>query len=280
VPALLRGWTGLFIGALASAALFVGIAAGHAGWPAIIAAHDNAASPYRLIPDGVLVGLMLAAMAYSLFIGALAARSYWAATGSGNVPVRPANVLRATWSALTLRYLRGGGVGCYYPADDKPSPARRYLHLLTVAGFGLCVVSTAAAAVLQDLLGEQPPYAWLSAPVISGTIGGTGLLVGCAGLLLLKARSAQVTSVAQMTVKDYGLLTALTFLALSGLAVLLTRDTAAFGVILLIHLAAVILSFASAPYSNFVHVVFRSAALIRDNAEQFPPAPGHNQERG
>jgi citrate/tricarballylate utilization protein len=280
VPALLRGWTGLFIGALASAALFVGIAAGHAGWPAIIAAHDNAASPYRLIPDGVLVGLMLAAMAYSLFIGALAARSYWAATGSGNVPVRPANVLRATWSALTLRYLRGGGVGCYYPADDKPSPARRYLHLLTVAGFGLCVVSTAAAAVLQDLLGEQPPYAWLSAPVISGTIGGTGLLAGCAGLLLLKARSAQVTSVAEMTVKDYGLLTALTFLALSGLAVLLTRDTAAFGVILLIHLAAVILSFASAPYSNFVHVVFRSAALIRDNAEQFPPAPGHNQERG
>ncbi len=191
VPGLLRGWTGLFTGALASAALFVGIAAAHAGWPAIVAAHDSAASPYRLIPDGVLVGLMLAAIAYGLLIGALAARSYWAATGSGDVPVRPADVLRATWYALTLRYLRGGGVGCYYPADDKPSPARRYLHLLTVAGFGLCVVSTAAAAVLQDILGEQPPYAWLSAPVISGTIGGIGLLAGCAGLLLLKARSSR-----------------------------------------------------------------------------------------
>jgi citrate/tricarballylate utilization protein len=59
--------------------------------------------------------------------------------------------------------------------------------------------------------------------------------------------------------------------------VLLTRDTAAFGIILLIHLAAVILSFASAPYSKFVHVVFRFAALIRDNAEQLPAGPGHNQ---
>ena len=273
VPGLLRGWTGLFAGAVASAALFVGIAAAHAGWPAIVAAHDGAASPYRLIPDGVLVGLMLAAIAYCMLIGALAARSYWAATGSRNVPVRPADVLRATWYALTLRYLRGGGVDCYYPEDDQPSPARRYLHLLTVAGFGLCVVSTAAAAVLQDILGEQPPYPWLSAPVISGTIGGIGLLAGCVGLLLLKARSAQVTSIAQLTVKDYGLLTALTFLALSGLAVLLTRDTAAFGIILLIHLAAVILSFASAPYSNFVHVVFRFAALVRDNAEQLPANP-------
>ena len=56
----------------------------------------------------------------------------------------------------------------------------------------------------------------------------------------------------------------------SGLAVLLGRDTAAFGVLLLIHLAAVILSFAFAPYSKFVHVVFRFAALIRDQAEQLP----------
>jgi citrate/tricarballylate utilization protein len=270
VPRLLRGWTGLFAGAVASAALFVGIAAGYAGWPAIVAAHDTAASPYLLIPDGVLIGLMLAAAAYSLLIGALAARSYWKATDGGDVTVPPSAVLKATWYALTLRYLRGGGVNCYYPQDDEPSPARRYLHILVVAGFGLCVLSTTAAAFLQDILGFQPPYGWLSVPVIAGTIGGVGLLTGCVGLLLIKARSSRVTSIAQMTVKDYGLLTALTFLALSGLAVLLTRDTAAFGIVLLIHLAAVILSFASAPYSKFVHVVFRFAALVRDNAEQLP----------
>ena len=71
-----------------------------------------------------------------------------------------------------------------------------------------------------------------------------------------------------MTVKDYGLLMALAFLALSGLAILLTRDTPAFGIILLIHLSSVILAFASAPYSKFVHVIFRFAALVRDNLER------------
>jgi citrate/tricarballylate utilization protein len=268
VPRLLRGWTGIFAGALLSAALMVGIAAANAGWAAIVAVHDGAASPYVLVPDPVLVGLMLAAVAYSVVIGAFAARRFWAASGGSGVEVRTSAVFKAVWYALTLRYLRGGGADCYYPQDDEPSPARRYLHILMVTGFGLCIVSTIAAAVLQDIIGSEPPYAWLSVPVIAGTVGGIGLIAGCAGLLLLKARSSQVTGIAQMNVKDYGLLTALTFLALSGLAVLLTRSTAAFGCVLLIHLSSVILAFASAPYSKFVHVVFRFAALVRDNAER------------
>jgi citrate/tricarballylate utilization protein len=268
VPRLLRGWTGIFAGGILSAALLLAIAVASRGWPAIVAAHDTAASPYALIPYPVLLGLMLAVVAYSVVIAAVAARRYWAATANPRVPVTAKAVAQAAWYALTLRYLRGGGNECYYPQDDRPSPARRYLHYLVVGGFGLCVVSTLAAGILQDLLSQQPPYAWLSVPVIAGVIGGIGLIAGSAGLLLLKARSSAVTSIAQMTIKDYGLLIALAFLALSGLATLLTRDTAAFGCVVLIHLASVLLAFASAPYSKFAHVVFRFAALVRDNAER------------
>ena len=156
VPGLLRGWTGLFAGAVASAVLFVGIAAGHVGWPAIVAAHDGAASPYRLIPDGVLVGLMLAVIAYSLLIGALAARSYWAATGSRTSrsarptccgpPGTPSPALSARRRCRLLLPGRRPAIACL----PRPAPAH-------VAGFGLCIASTAAAAVLQDILGEQPP---------------------------------------------------------------------------------------------------------------------------
>jgi citrate/tricarballylate utilization protein len=70
-----------------------------------------------------------------------------------------------------------------------------------------------------------------------------------------------------MTVKDYGLLVALTFPGLSGLAVLLVRETPAFGIVLLVHLASVMLSFASAPYSKFSHLIYRFLALVRDNLE-------------
>jgi citrate/tricarballylate utilization protein len=268
VPRLLRGWSGVFAGAIGTAAVVVAIAAGNAGWSRIVAEHDTAASPYELIPYPALLVLILAAAAYSLTVAVIAARRYWTATSGGGGRLGARSVTRALWYAVTLRYLRGGGADCYYPQDDRPSPGRRYLHMLVVGGFGLCIVSTLSAGLLQDILSDQPPYGWLSVPVITGTVGGAGLLAGCAGLLALKARSSAVTSVAQMTIKDYGLLVALAFLAVSGLATLLTRSTDAFGCVLLIHLSAVLLAFASAPYSKFIHVVFRFMALVRDNAER------------
>jgi citrate/tricarballylate utilization protein len=267
VPRILSGWMGVLAGAIGSAAVVLGIALANAGWSGLVGTQDHAESPYVLIPYPALLALLLAAAVFSGTVLALAARRYWVEVGGPGQPVSPAAIGRAIWYAATLRYLRGGGVDCYYPEDDKPSGTRRSLHALTAYGFGLCIVSTIAAGVLQDIIGQQPPYPWLSVPVISGTVGGIGLLAGCSGLLALKARSSAVTSFAQMTVKDYGLLVALAFLALSGLATLLTRGTAAFGIVFLLHLSSVVLAFASAPYSKFVHVIFRFLAIVRDNVE-------------
>jgi citrate/tricarballylate utilization protein len=121
---------------------------------------------------------------------------------------------------------------------------------------------------MQEILGDHPPYPWMSVPVIAGTLGGIGLVLGCVGLLRLKVRSSEVTSFAQMDVKDYGLLGALTYLALTGLAVLLTRETAAFPIVLLVHLSAVVEAIALAPYSKFVHILFRFLALVHDRLER------------
>lgn len=268
VPRAFSGRSGLVLGGLLSAALVLALAVLHAGWSGLIMSDGSAASPYRLLPYPVLVALMTAAALYSVVVMAFAVRSYWRSLGPvpGRVTLRA--IGQATWYAATLRYLRGGGVECYYPEDDKPSAGRRRLHAMVAYGFGLCVVSTLAAAVEQDIAGIKPPYPLWSVPVLAGTIGGLGLVIGCVGLLGLKVRSSSVTSLAEMTIKDYGLLVSLAFLALSGLAVLLTRDTAAFGIVLLVHLAAVIEAFAMAPYSKFVHVVFRFSALVRDNLER------------
>jgi citrate/tricarballylate utilization protein len=280
VPRALSGRSGTVLGGLMSAVIVLALAAVHAGWNGLLRSGGSAASPYQLVPYPALVTLMALAALYAILIMGLAARSYWrSVAGSGSPgdgpgsaaaagPVTAAAIARAAWYAATLRYLRGGGVECYYPDDGQPSPARRHLHAMVAYGFGLCLVSTIAAGIEQDLIGIAPPYPWLSVPVLSGTIGGIALLIGCLGLLRLKARSSSVTSLAEMTVKDYGLLTALAFLAASGLAVVATRDTAGYGIILLIHLAAVVYAFAMTPYSKFVHVVFRFAALVRDNLER------------
>jgi citrate/tricarballylate utilization protein len=280
VPRAFSGLSGTVVGGLVSVVIVLALAVAHAGWSGLVRSSGSAASPYQLVPYPALVTLMALAALYAIVIMGLAARSYWRSVsgtgfrgdGPGSAaaagPVTAGALARAAWYAATLRYLRGGGVECYYPDDDQPSPQRRRLHGMVAYGFGLCLVSTIAAGIEQDIIGTGPPYPWLSVPVLSGTIGGIALLLGCLGLLRLKARSSAVTSFAEMTVKDYGLLTALAFLAASGLAVVATRDTAAYGIILLIHLAALVEAFAMAPYSKFVHVVFRFAALVRDNLER------------
>jgi citrate/tricarballylate utilization protein len=269
VPRALSGRPGTVLLGLVSVVIVLALAVAHAGWSGLVRSSGSAASPYQLVPYPALVTLMALAALYAIVIMGLAARGYWrAVSAAGAGRVTAGAIARAAWYAATLRYLRGGGVECYYPDDGQPSPGRRHLHAMVAYGFGLCLASTVAAGIEQDLIGIAPPYPWLSVPVLSGTIGGIALLIGCLGLLRLKARSSSVTSFAEMTVKDYGLLTALAFLAASGLAVLAARDTAAYGLILLIHLAAVVEAFAMTPYSKFVHVVFRFAALVRDNLER------------
>lgn len=131
VPRAFRGWSGIVSGGLSSAALVLALAVAHVGWAGLISSDGQAASPYRLLPYPVLVTLMAAATGYSVVVMALAARGYWrsvALAPSGHDTVRA--IARATWQAVTLRYLRGGGAECYYPQDDRPSAGRRRLHAM------------------------------------------------------------------------------------------------------------------------------------------------------
>ncbi len=182
-------------------------------------------------------------------------------------------------AAARLRNMRGGGEECYAAGDD-PSPARRRLHGAVAWGFAACFAATGSAAFLQDVLGSPPPYPLLSAPVILGTAGGLSMLAGCAGLIALRrrggpARAAGVVEqevigqeVIGQGVADYGLLFGLGLLALTGLLTLLLRATPAFGLILIIHLATIVVCFAIAPYTRFVHAGYRFLALVADAIEQ------------
>lgn len=263
VPRLLRGWLGVVTGLIGAAAVVLLVSLVNIGWAGLVDPH---ASPYELTPYPALLTMLLVPTVFSAVVMGAAAYKYWKTTGG--IRVGFAAVRRAIWEAASLRYLRGAGVECPYPDDEKPSAARRRLHGLVAYGFGLCFVSTTAAGIEQDLLGIRPPYPWLSVPVLSGFVGGVMLVVGCVGLLVLKARSSDVTSFSSMTVKDYGFLIALAYLSFSGLASLFARDSHAYGIVYLMHVSGVMLCFAAAPYTKFMHIVFRFAALIRDNAER------------
>jgi citrate/tricarballylate utilization protein len=219
--------------------------------------------PYQVISYPALLVTVLLPCAWSVAVILRAMARYWHDTHGRlrDLADWPA-LSRALLYALRLRYLRGGGGDCYYPGDN-PSPVRRRLHAAVFYGFGACFAATLAAAWMQDVLGVAPPYPLLSVPVVLGTAGGLGMIVGCGGLTVLKRRSDPAPGAG-----DFGLLLGLGLLALTGLLTLLLRATPAYGLILVAHLATVVVCFGIAPYTKFVHFVYRFLAIVADNLEQ------------
>jgi citrate/tricarballylate utilization protein len=62
--------------------------------------------------------------------------------------------------------------------------------------------------------------------------------------------------------------------SLSGLALLVWRETAALGLLLVAHLGVVMALFVTMPYGKFVHGIYRAAALVKFALES--RRPSHN----
>jgi len=98
-----------------------------------------------------------------------------------------------------------------------------------------------------------------------------GLIVGTGGLIWFKMRSDPEPAGAGATGMDYVFLVTLGLTALTGILVLVLRDTAAMGSVLVLHLAFIASLFLTAPYGKFVHAVYRTLALVRYEIEQSQP---------
>ncbi len=174
----------------------------------------------------------------------------------------PSNLAVTLKESLRLEYLDGGGWGCAYPGDES-SPVRKWFHHFTFYGFMLCFASTSVAAIYDYLFHWPAPYGYASLPVILGTLGGIGLLIGPAGLLALKQRrNREITDAGQVGM-DTALLVLLFLASASGLLLLLLRESAALGTLLVVHLGIVMGVFLTLPYGKFVHGLYRFAAIAK-----------------
>jgi citrate/tricarballylate utilization protein len=172
------------------------------------------------------------------------------------------SIIQAIRDAGELRYLHGGGVGCYNE-DDKPTDRRKLYHHLTFYGFLLCFAATSVATLYHYLLAREAPYPWWDLPVVLGTLGGVGLVVGPIGLFVAKSRRAPELLDEQRYGMDVGFIAMLFLTGLTGMLLLLLRETAAMGPMLALHLGAVFALFITMPYGKFVHGIYRFAALVR-----------------
>jgi citrate/tricarballylate utilization protein len=228
---------------------------------AIFATGSDAGAFYRLMPHAAMAGLFGAAFLYAIVAMALGFRAFWRDTGPTRGSAGP-SIWRAMRDAGELRYLGGGGDGCRN-IDDVAPDRRRIYHHLTFYGFLLCFAATVVATGYHYVLGRLAPYAWYEPPVVLGTLGGLGLLVGTLGLFAAKWRRDPIMEDQPRSGMDYAFTLMLFLTALTGLMLLLLRATGAMGILLALHLGVVFALFLTLPYSKFVHGLFRFGALLR-----------------
>jgi citrate/tricarballylate utilization protein len=93
-------------------------------------------------------------------------------------------------------------------------------------------------------------------------------VLGVCGLLWLKAQQDQDPANDRMLQIDNVFLILLAATSLSGLLLMVLRDSSAMGTLLTIHFGIVLGFFLTLPYGKFAHVVYRYGALIRYQVEQ------------
>ncbi len=225
------------------------------------AVHENAF--YGVISHNVLAGTFGAVGLFVLIALGASVTKFWKTMGlPGPFSLDYGRVLQGVKYALSLKYLDGGnGQGCSYP-DDKPSMARRWFHQMTFWGFMLCFAATSVGTVMHYGFNLPAPYGYVSLPKLFGIIGGIGLIVGPVGLLMLKAKADPAPKGKTNKGMDVSFLFLLLMTSVTGLALMLVKETAFVGMALSIHLGVVMTLFLSMPYGKFVHGFYRLVALM------------------
>jgi len=230
---------------------------------------------YAIFPHNLLVWMFGVVFLYAILALGMGVARFWRlvsppAAGPG---VKGAAAAEAVGDVLSLKYLGGGhGDGCN-DEDDRFTLRRRRFHHLTFYGFLCCFIATSVATVYHYFLDYHAPYPVLSVPVLFGTVGGIGLLIGPAGLLWFNIRRDPRHGDTGQKPMDRGFIALLFLVGISGLALLAWRDTAAMALLLALHLGFVMAFFLTMPYGKFAHGVFRSAALLKNTLEKRRSGP-------
>jgi citrate/tricarballylate utilization protein len=221
---------------------------------------------YAIFPHNLMALMFGAVFGFALLALGIGVSKFWRDISPGQAT--GAALGEAGKNALSLRYLDGGhGEGCN-EEDDRFTLIRRRFHHLTFYGFMLCFASTSSATFYHYFLDIQAPYSLTSLPVVLGTLGGLGLLIGPAGLLWLNLRRHPAAGDAAQKPMDRGFIALLLLTSASGLGLLAFRDSGAMALLLAVHLGIVMALFATMPYGKFAHGIFRCAALLKSAIEK------------
>jgi len=257
----------LAIALAAGLALFLALAATMHGslWQTVADA-----SFYSVFPHNLMVAMFGPVFLYAAFALAIGARNFSREEQPGQSS--PSAVGEAIGNALRLTYLDGGHRDGCNDEDDRFTQRRRLFHHLTFYGFLLCFAATCVATLYHYVLGWPAPYGYASLPKLLGISGGVALVIGTLGLFRLNLRRHPLQQDTAQRPMDRGFIALLFLTALSGLVLMLVKQTPALAIVLSVHLGAVMALFLTLPYGKFAHAVYRLAALLKWSIERRQPS--------
>jgi citrate/tricarballylate utilization protein len=229
---------------------------------------------YAIFPHNLMVSMFAPIFLWSVLALALGVIKFWreVTPATSGAPLSAPAAAEAAHDALQLKYLGGGhGDGCNNE-DDAFTLARKRMHHLTFYGFMLCFAATSVATVYHYAFDWPAPYDFFSLPKILGTVGGIALAVGTLGLWRLNLARDPQHGDPQQRPMDRGFIALLFFISVTGLALMLSKNTSAMPVLLAVHLGMVMALFLTLPYGKFAHGIFRTAALLRFAVEKRQPS--------
>ncbi|PAF48385.1 citrate utilization protein B [Helicobacter sp. 12S02634-8] len=222
---------------------------------------DFAGDFYQVIPYGLMVGVFSVVGIFvlcALGVGFVRFLIYITPNESITFPA----LTQGLFDAFSLKYLGGhDNDGCTYPKDRR-SNIRKIFHHFTFYGFLACFVATSLGAFYAHCLHLRAPYDFLSLPKLFGTFGGISLCVGTLGLFVLKIIADKTPKSLKTLGMDYAFIFGLFIAALSGLVLMLLRDSQALALLVVFHLSVVLALFVMMPYGKFIHGFYRLGALI------------------
>ncbi len=229
---------------------------------------------YAIFPHNFMVSLFAPVFLWAVFALGMGVRKFWidVTPATSGAPLSSPAASEAAHDALRLKYLGGGhGDGCNNE-DDAFTLARQRMHHLTFYGFMLCFAATSVATLYHYVFGWPAPYDFTSLPKILGTVGGISLALGTLGLWRLNlARDPNHGDVNQRPM-DRGFIALLFLISVTGLALMLAKNSVAMPSLLALHLGLVMALFLTLPYGKFAHGIFRSASLLRFAVEKRQPS--------
>ncbi len=208
-------------------------------------AQTGEGSFFKVIPLWLMSGIPSIITAWAFLSFAISIKKYSKDLGIKLNDFFKLKVWQKTlFDAATLKHLAGGEkeVGCTH-SNEKRSQNRRFFHQLTFYGFFLCFLSTSIAFFYHHALGLISPYPFTSLPVLLGIIGGIGLIIGPIGLTYVKLKSDPRPVAKSLLGMEYAFISLLFFVSLTGLILMVLRETFLMPSLLCLHLGLVLYFF-------------------------------------